>query len=165
MMSNINATRFSAVMRDLARVQSRITARVAVQLRKQIISQMDQSKTPEGKAWPRRADGSRSILFKTGAGRESIKVTPNSGAGIRIVVGVLYMIYHQFGGASHLRGPGGSYAKRKKNKNFGRDKDRSSGRGNPPQRKFIPFEKLPRAWDLLILAAVKAEAAKRLPRG
>lgn len=151
-------------MRDLARVPSKIAPAVARDIGREIQKQMDAGKDPYGKSWRRKADGSQSRLLKTGRGRASIKVLPLAGAGIRIVVFVLYMIYHQFGGASHLRGPGGSYRMRKKNKNFGRDKDQSSGRNHPPKRSFLPWAEVPRAWGEIVLGHLEAAAKKVVRR-
>jgi hypothetical protein len=83
-------------------------------------------------------------------------------------VAVLHMIYHQFGGASHLRGPGRNpaqrYANRKKHKDFGRDRDRSRGRNRPPQRSFLPFDRMPKAWERIVQREIE-RAAKRVLRG
>lgn len=152
-----NAAKFSAIMRDLAKVPSRISRQVAQDISKEIQRSMSAGKDPYGKPWPKKADGSTSKLRKTGRGRASIRVVPTAGAGIRITVGILYMIYHQFGGRSHLRG-------RRKNKDFGRDKDRSGGRNRPPQRMYIPFDTLPTSWGELALARLE-EAAQKVLRG
>lgn len=161
----MNAKRFSQVMRDLAKIPSQVSKVIAEDLKKEIEKNMDRSVDPYGHPWPRRADGSASVLKKTGAGRASIKVVPTARAGIKITIGLLYMAYHQFGGPSHLRGPGGSYRLRHKNKNFGRDKDESAGRGHPPQRMFIPKDKLPNGWGELILSRFEQAVRKSVPRG
>lgn len=143
----LNAKKFSKVMREMARVPSRASAEIARELKSEIEKRMSASQDPFGKAWKRRADGSRSVLKKSGRGRNSIEVRPTSGSGLRITVAILYMIYHQFGGKSHLRG-------HRKNKNFGRDADRSSGRNHPPKREFIPQDRLPPRWEKIIQRAL-----------
>lgn len=160
-----NAARFSKVMRDMARVQSQIAAQVARDISGQIQRDMSAGRDPYGRAWRKKADGSMSTLRKTGRGRASIDVRALAGAGFRIVVGVIYMLYHQFGGASHLRGPGGSYRLRHKNKNFGRDADRSSGRNHPPKRSFLPFDRMPSTWLEIVRRRTEEWARKRIARG
>ncbi len=160
-----NAKRFSKVMRDLARVPSRAAKSIAKEIGGEIQRSMDASEDPYGRAWRKKADGNRSQLRKTGRGRASIRVIPTVGAGFKITVGVLYMIYHQFGGASHLRGPGGSFRMRRKNKNFGRDNDRSGGRNHPPKRSFIPFDRVPSTWAEIVRDEIEKAAAKVLKRG
>jgi phage gpG-like protein len=152
-------------MREMARVPSRVAPAVARDISREIQRSMDASKDPYGRPWKIKANGKRSKLLRTGRGRASILVRAARGAGFQITVGVLYMIYHQFGGASHLRGPGGSYRLRKKNKNFGRDKDRSSGRNKPPQRMFLPFDRLPDSWGAIILARLEAMGQKVIDNG
>lgn len=161
----INAKRFSKVMRDLARVPSQASKQIAQDIKRDILRQMDMSRDPYDRPWRRKSNGQRSTLEKTGRGRASIDVRATVGAGFRIVIGVLYMIYHQFGGASHLRGPGGSYRLRHKNKDFGRDKDRSSGRNRPPKRSFIPFDRMPSRWLAIIKNRIEQAAQKRIDRG
>lgn len=141
-------------MREMARVPSRASSEIARNIKAEIEKRMSASQDPFGKAWKRRSDGSRSVLKKSGRGRNSIEVRPTSGSGLRITVAILYMIYHQFGGASHLRGPGGSYRLRHKNKKFGSDADRSSGRNHPPKREFLPQDKLPPRWEKIIQRAL-----------
>lgn len=161
----INAKRFSKVMRDLARVPSQAARKISEDIERDIQRQMDASKDPEDRAWKLKANGRRSRLKRSGRGRAGILVTPTRGAGFRIVVMVLYMIYHQFGGASHLRGPGGSYRKRHKNKDFGRDKDRSSGRNRPPKRSFLPFDRMPKRWLDIVQKRIEEAAQRRIDRG
>ena len=161
----INAKRFSQVMREMARVPSRASAAICRDIEREIQRNMDRSVDPYGRPWRKKANGQRTTLTKTGAGRASIKATPTSGAGFKITVGLLRMIYHQFGGMSHLKGPSGTSADRKKNKNFGRDKDRSTGRNNPPKRSFLPFERLPRSWGEIVLARIEEAAQAVLKRG
>lgn len=156
-MRAINAKRFSKVMRDMAKVQSRASAEISRELSNEIQKRMDASQDPYGKAWPLRSNGKRTKLKDSGRGRASIAVRPTSGAGLRITVAVLYMIYHQFGGKSHLRG-------HRKNPDFGRDADRSRGRNKPPTRSFIPFDRMPPRWEKIIQRAV-TNAAKRVLGG
>lgn len=157
-MSRINAKRFSAIMRELARVPSRAAKPAAAAISREIQRNMDAGKDPYGKAWKLKANGQRSQLLKTGRGRASIRVLATAGAGFKITVGVLYMIYHQFGGKSHLRG-------HKKHPDFGRDKDRGGRRNNPPKRSFLPFDKLPPAWGEIILAEIEKAASKVIRHG
>jgi phage gpG-like protein len=159
----MNAKRFSAVMRSLAKVPAQASRKSAADISREIQRSMDASKDPDGGVWQPKKNGRPSILKKTGVGRASIKVTPTSGAGMKITVGVKYMIYHQFGGASHLRGPGGSYKRRKENKHFGTEHDQSEGRSHPPKRSFLPFKKLPDRWGAIILGNIEA-AAKQVLR-
>ncbi len=162
----INAKRFSKIMRDMARVPSRSAAGIARDIEREIQRNMSASKDPYGRPWKLKANGKPSILKKSGRGRRSILVRAAAGAGFRLQVGVLYMIYHQFGGASHLRGPGKTpgqrYRNRRKHKDFGRDKDRSKGRGNPPQRMYLPFDRLPPSWGEIVLSHLEADAKKVL---
>ncbi len=166
-----NARRFSAALREMARVPSRVSAAIARDISKEIQKNFDAGVDPYGRKWRALAqstiDNGRQAppLTDTGAGRRSVVVRATSGAGIEIVVGLVRMIYHQFGGASHLRGPGGSYRKRRKNKNFGRDKDRSAGRGNPPKRSFLPFERMPPKWERIWEKHLKAMLRKGGFRG
>lgn len=119
---------------------------------------MDAGRDPYGRAWRLKANGTVSRLRKTGRGRRSILVSPASGAGIKITVGILYMIYHQFGGKSHLRG-------HKRHPDFGRDKDRSGGRNRPPKRSYLPFDRMPSTWAEIILKRLESSARKVLERG
>lgn len=160
-----NAKRFSKVMRDLARVPSQAARKIAADVERDIQRQMDLSQDPYGRPWRRKRNGEPSILEDTGRGRASIDVSPTRGAGFRILIGVLYMIYHQFGGASHLRGPGGSYRLRHKNKHFGRDQDRSGRRNHPPKRSFVPFDKLPSRWLNFVRKRIEEAAQRRIDRG
>jgi hypothetical protein len=152
-----NAKRFSKVMRELAKVPSQASRAISDDISKEIQRKMDKSVDPYGKPWKLRRNGRPTILKKSGKGRRGIDVSPTRGAGFRIIVHVLYMIYHQFGGKSHLRG-------HKKNPNFGRDKDRSSRRGRPPTRSFLPFDILPAAWEKIVKKRIE-EQAKRVLRG
>jgi hypothetical protein len=152
----INARRFSAVMRDLARVPSRVSRAVADDISDEIQRSMDASVDPYGRPWRLTRSGGRTQLLDTGGGRASIIVRPTAGAGIRITIGELHMIYHQFGGRSHLKGPSGTSADRRKHRDFGRDRDRSKGRMQPPQRMYIPFEVLPRTWGEIVLGHIEA---------
>lgn len=152
-------------MRDLAKVPARAARDSARDIKREIERSLDEGKDPYGTPFKRLATGGVSHLEESGAGRRSIRVVPSVGAGLKITVGLLRMIYHQFGGASHLRGPGGSYRQRHKNKNFGRDKDRSGGRNHPPRRSFLPFDKMPRAWAEIIIGNIEKAAAKVLKRG
>lgn len=161
-MRAVNAAKFSKVMRGMASVPSRAASEIARELKVEIEKRMDASQDPYGRAWKPRRDGSRTVLKKSGRGRKSILLRPTSGAGIRITVAVLYMVFHQFGGASHLRGPGGSYRLRHKNKNFGRDKDQSSGRNHPPKRSFLPFDGMPPRWEKIIQKALTNAGIKVL---
>lgn len=166
----MNAARFSKALRELARVPSQATAAIARDLNKEIQRNFDRGVDPYGRKWRPLAKSTLKRgrhpppLTDTGSGRSSVVMRPSAGAGLKLTIGVLYMLYHQFGGASHLRGSGGSYRLRKLNKNFGRDRDRSSGRENPPKRSFAPFEHLPAKW-LLIIGRRLEEQAKRVMRG
>lgn len=157
MSRKINAARFSKVMRELARVPSQASRAIAADVSKDIQRKIDNSTDPYGKPWKLKRNGKPSILRRKGPGRRSIVVTPTRGAGFRIVVGILYMIYHQFGGKSHLRG-------HRKNSKFGRDEDRSSGRNRPPTRSFLPFDRMPPEWEKIVEKRIK-EAARRVLRG
>lgn len=166
-----NARRFSAALREMARVPSRVSTAIAKDISREIQKNFSAGVDPYGRAWRQLAKSTIKAgrhpppLTDTGEGRRSVVVKAAQGAGINIVVGVLYMLYHQFGGASHLRGPGGSYRKRRKNKNFGRDKDRSAGRGNPPKRSFLPFERMPPKWEAIWEKHLKAMLRKGGFRG
>ena len=116
----VNAKRFSQVARSLARLPSQVARKTAADISREIQRQMDASKDPDGNAWRPKKNGQPSYLKKTGRGRATIKVTPTSGAGLKITVGTKYMPFHQFGGKSHLRG-------HKKHPDFGRDADRAHG--------------------------------------
>ncbi len=150
----VNAKRFSQVARSLARLPSQVARKTAADISREIQRSMDASKDPEGTAWQPKRGGGATQLKKSGRGRASIKVTPTTGAGLKITVGVKYMIYHQFGGKSHLRG-------HKKHPDFGRDADRGGNRQHPPKRSFLPFEKLPDRWGAIIVVNIEG-AAKAL---
>jgi phage gpG-like protein len=166
----VNARRFSKVLRDLARVPSQATAAIARDLNKEIQRNFDRGVDPYGRKWRTLAKSTLERgrhpppLTDTGHGRASVVVKPGAGAGLVITIGVIYMLYHQFGGASHLRGPGGSYRLRRRNKNFGRDADRSPGRDNPPKRSFLPFDRMPSKWLAIITRRI-TEQAQRVARG
>jgi hypothetical protein len=173
MSRGINAKKFSRVMRELGRAQSQVAAVVARDIHREIQANFDRGTDYNRKPWLELSEDYMEAtgrhhppLTDTGAGRRSIRVMPNGGAGLRIVVGVKYMIYHQFGGPSHLRGPGRSalarYRNRKKNPGFGTEIDRSSGRRKPPQRAFIPWDKWPVAWSEIYLFRLEQLAAKRI---
>ena len=151
----MNAKRFSAVMRSLAKVPAQVSRKTAADISREIQRQMDASKDPDDHAWQPKRDGGATQLKKSGRGRASIKVTPTSGAGLKITVGVKYMIYHQFGGKSHLRG-------HKKHPDFGRDADRGGDRQKPPKRSFLPFDKLPDRWGAIILGNIEGAAKAAL---
>lgn len=152
-------------MRDLARVPSQASKQIAKDVGRDIQKQMDASRDPYDRPWRHKRNGQATILEDTGRGRASIDVSATRGAGFRIIVGVLYMIYHQFGGASHLRGPGGSYRLRHKNKDFGRDKDRSGGRNHPPKRSFLPFDRMPSRWLEIVKRRLGEAMKRRVSRG
>lgn len=171
-MATINAKRLSQLMRDMARVPSQVSKKIAADLDREIQGNFDQGVDPFGRKWRRLARSTIEAgrhpppLTDTGRGRRSVRVKAMAGAGVSIVVGVLYMIYHQFGGASHLRGPGGSYSRRKQNKHFGRDADRSSGRENPPRRSFLPQgNEMPKRWIAIIDKAYRSAMQKVWRRG
>lgn len=146
-------------MRDLARVPSRVASKSAADISREIQRSMDQGKDPFGRPWKRGSRGQTITLEKTGRGRRSIVVSATVGAGIKIVVSLLYMIYHQFGGKSHLRG-------HKRNKDFGRDKDQGGRRGRPPKRSFLPMgNELPPTWGEIIVGNIEAEGQRVLRRG
>lgn len=166
-----DARRFSKILRGFARIPSQATTAIAREISKEIQKNFDQGVDPYGRKWRplsrayMEATGrTNPPLTDTGRGRRSVKVAPLSGAGLTITIGVLYMVYHQFGGASHLRGPGGSYRRRKQNKNFGRDKDRSGGRENPPKRSFLPFDRMPARWEQIIQKQLEKMTARMLKR-
>lgn len=166
-----NARRFSQVIRNLAKVPSQATTAIARDLNKEIQRNFDRGVDPYGRKWRPLAESTLERgrhpppLTDTHEGRNSVLVTPGRGAGLKVVVGLVRMLYHQFGGASHLRGPGGSYRRRKQNKNFGRDKDRSAGRERPPKRSFLPFERMPSAWLEIIRKRIDEQARKVLRGG
>jgi phage gpG-like protein len=164
-MTMTNAGRFSAVARELARLPSRVSAAVARDIGREIQRNFDRGVDPYGKTWEALADSTIERgrhpppLTDTGRGRASVKVVAAAGAGIRITVGVTYMLYHQFGGPSHLRHRG-SYRLRRLHKDFGRDRDRGGERGNPPKRSFLPFDRIPDAWGAIVLAHLEAQVKR-----
>ncbi len=164
-MKAINAKRLSKLVRDLARVPSKASSRIAYELNNEIQSNFDKGVDPFGRKWRGLArstiEGGRHNppLTDTGRGRASVTAKSMSGAGVMIVVGVLYMIYHQFGGKSHLPG-------HRKNKHFGRDKDRSSGRKHPPRRSFLPQgNEFPKRWVAIIERVYRSTMLKAWRRG
>ena len=173
-MTKVDAARFSQIMRNMARISSRASAEVARKINEEMRRNFDKGVDPYGRKWKRLAKSTIEKgrhpppLTDTGAGRASIMVQPARGSGIRITVGLLYMIYHQFGGPSHLRGKGRNaverYKNRKKHRDFGRDKDRGGTRGQPPKRSFLPFDKMPSAWLAIWQKAID-QAARRALRG
>lgn len=175
MSKTYNAKQFSKIMRELARVPAQSSRDVARDINREIQRNFDRGVDPYGKPWRKLAKSTLENgrhpppLTDSRDGRKSVRVSAMAGAGIQIVVGVLYMLYHQFGGASHLRGPGNNarqrYKNRKKHPDFGRDKDRSSGRESPPRRSFLPFDRLPPAWGEIILGRLEQNARRVLNRG
>lgn len=161
-----NARKFSAAILELARIPSQVSAQAARDLSKEIQRNFDRGVDPFGKAWKPLAKstiakGRRAPpLTDTGEGRRSVVVRPAVGAGIQITVGLVRMLYHQFGGASHLRGRGGSYKQRHTNKRFGTSADLSSRRGNPPKRSFLPFDEMPERWIQIYQASLDTVLAK-----
>jgi phage gpG-like protein len=151
----MNAKRFSAVMRKMAKIPSQQAAAISRDLKKEIERSMDASQDPYGKPWQATSNGGRTQLKKSGRGRASIVVAPTAGAGIRITVGKLYMVFHQFGGKSHLRG-------HKKHPDFGRDRDQGGKRNRPPKRSFLPFDVMPSRWSKIILKRYQSAAAELL---
>lgn len=172
MSRKIDARKFSQVMRNMTRIPSRVATKVAEDLSDEIQSNFDRGVDPYGRPWRELAESTLERgrhappLTDTRTGRDSISVRAMAGAGVRIVVGVLYMIYHQFGGASHLRGPGGSYRLRHKNKHFGRDKDRGGPRREkPPKRSFLPFNGLPASWRRIVERRMAQILRRAVTRG
>lgn len=164
-MRAINAKRLSQLVRKLAAVPSQASAQIARELNAEIQGNFDKGVDPFGRRWKRLAKSTLAKgrhpppLTDTRRGRESVTAKSMRGAGVMIVVGVLYMIYHQFGGKSHLRG-------HRKNKNFGRDKDRSSGRATPPRRSFLPQgNEWPKRWIAIIDRAYTNASLKVWNRG
>lgn len=151
----MNAKRFSSVMRKMGKIPSQQAAAISHDLKKEIERSMNASQDPYGKPWKDKSGGGPTRLKKSGRGRASIVVTPTSGAGLKITVGKLYMIFHQFGGKSHLRG-------HKKHPDFGRDKDRGGRRNNPPKRSFLPFDGMPPRWGKIILKRYQGAAEELL---
>lgn len=164
-MRAINAKRLSQLVRDLGRVPSQASSRIAQDLNREIQNNFTRGVDPFGRKWRGLAsstiEGGRHNppLTDTGRGRRSVTAKSMRGAGVMIVVGVLYMIYHQFGGKSHLPG-------HKRNKHFGRDKDRSSGRERPPRRSFLPQGgEFPKRWVAIIERVYQATMIKAWRRG
>lgn len=138
-----NAKSFSKVMRDLARVPSKASKRVARDISKEIQRNFDRGVDPFGRKWRALAPSTVAHgrhpppLTDTSKGRNSILVKPMGGAGIVITIGVLYMLYHQFGGK----------------------------RGRPPKRSFLPSDKLPRGWGEIILGHIEEIAKATVQNG
>ncbi len=171
-MAAINSARLAQLMRDMARIPSQVSKAIAADLHREVQRNFDRGVDPFGSKWQRLAKSTLKRgrhpppLTDSKRGRRSVKIKPMAAAGVAITVGVLYMMYHQFGGASHLRGPGGSYRKRKQNKHFGRDADRSSGRDNPPRRSFLPQgSELPPRWIAIIDRAYRSAMKRAWNRG
>lgn len=128
----LNAKRFSAVVRSLARVPAQVARKTAADISREIQRSMDASKDPDGGAWKPKKNGQPSVLKKTGRGRESIEVAPTSGAGLKITVGTKYMPFHQFGTSRMVA------------------------------RRFLPTNKLPDRWGAIILGNIEAAAKQVL---
>lgn len=141
----MKARQLSRAIRDLERVPSQAATDTARDLSREIQGNFDRGVDPFERPWRKLArstiEGGRHNppLTDTGRGRRSVRVFATAGAGIRITVGTLYMLFHQFGGASHLKGG-------HKNKKFGTSSDLSAGRSNPPKRSFLPFDVMPPRW-------------------
>lgn len=162
-----NARRFARALREeLARLPSQIARDVSVKIGAEIQRNFDRGVDPYGRAWRPLAKSTiergrfNPPLTDTGEGRDSISVEPASGAGIKILVGLTRMLYHQFGGKSHLRGG-------RRNRAFGTAADLSAGRNSPPKRSFLPFDRIPPRWVELYqesLDELSARAQRRLGR-
>lgn len=138
-----DAKSFAKLMRDLARVPSKSARAVAKDLSREIQRNFDRGLDPFGRKWRTLAPSTLARgrrpppLTDTGKGRKSVIVRPLAGAGIRITVGVLYMLYHQFGGKN----------------------------GRPPKRSFLPMDTLPRGWGEIILGRLEQDAKAVIKRG
>lgn len=160
-----NARRFARALREeLARLPSQIARDVAVKIGNEVQRNFDRGVDPYGRPWRKLAKSTiergrhAPPLTDTGEGRDSISVEPASGAGIKILVGLTRMLYHQFGGKSHLSGG-------RRNRAFGTGADLSRGRERPPKRSFLPFDRIPARWVELYqdsLDALSAQAQRRL---
>lgn len=154
-----NARKFSAAILELARIPSQVSAQAARDLSKEIQRSFDKGVDPFGKPWKPLAKATIAKgrrpppLTDTGAGRRSVIVRPAVGAGIQITVGLVRMLYAQFGGKSHLRG-------HRKNKKFGTSADLSAARGNPPKRSFLPFDEMPPRWIQIYQSSLDAVLGK-----
>lgn len=135
-----NATSFSQIARDLKALPSRISAAVARDISREIQRNFDLGVDPYGKAWRplKRSTLDRGRhpppLTDTRAGRESVKLAAMAGAGIRITVGKIYMVYHQMPKISALR--------------------------KFPRRSFLPFDKMPESWGAIALAHLEAQGRR-----
>lgn len=123
----------------MARVPSQISARVAEDIDKEIQRNFDLGRDAFRKRWKALAASTLARgrhpppLTDTHAGRNSIDVSPLPGAGVRIIIGKVYMIYHQYGDPPHL-----------------------------PRRAFVPVEIVPSAWAEIILFRFEERAKKVL---
>lgn len=132
----MNAKKFSSVMKQLAAVPSRASRAIAADISKEIQANFDRGCDPYRKPWKKLAKSTilrgrhPPPLTDTRKGRTSIRVTPTAGAGLRLTVGVRYMIYHQFGSpATKL-----------------------------PRRMFVPTERMPAAWAEIIMYRLEQSA-------
>lgn len=126
----------SRALRELAQVPSRAAARVALELRAELMRSFAQGTDPYGRRWaPLKpstlAKGRRPPpLTHTGRGKRGIKFAPLRGAGVSITSSVGYL-------GTHMRAT----------------PDRAA-------RKFLPEGVLPKRWREIWQRAVDAEVRK-----
>ncbi len=149
-MKAINAAKLAKIVRDLGKVPSQAARGLAKDLNKEIQRGFTQGTDPFGRRWRKLADSTLARgrhpppLTDTRKGRRSVKAAPMAGAGIRITIGVLYMIYHLLGGPK---------SERFKN-------------GQPPKRSFLPLgTQLPPRWLEIIDKGMGKAARKVWNRG
>lgn len=129
-------------MRSLSKVPAQLARPIADDLNKEIQRGFDRGTDPYGKKW----DGLKAStlargrfnppLTDTRAGRESVKIKPTGGAGLKMVIGKKYMVYHT--------------------------QPKRSPRRHYVQRNFVPRDRLPDTWGAIVLAHYEAAVKKAL---
>lgn len=120
------AIKLSQILRELAKVPSQASSRVAARIHKEIQANFDRGIDPYGKPWAPLALATLRKgrfpppLTDSGDGRRNVKVSPTRSAGIEVSSTVFYMDYHRT----------------KKRANLPK----------LPRRSFLPEDGLPESW-------------------
>ncbi len=109
-------------IQELGRMPRKLSIAVAPQITTELRKQFDRGTDPYGRKWRKLSTGSPSYLTKTGRLKRGTKAMPMAGgrAGVRIVVGAPYGIFHQ------------------------------TGTANMPARRILPQQGMPASWRVAI---------------
>lgn len=133
-----NFGQLAGMMRELSKVPSKVSRKVAPKIRRLVTEQFNAQTSPYGAPWAPYAASSIKrgrrppLLVETGRLRRGIRVTPSQGAGITITVSAEYAGYHQ------------------------------TGTADMPARPIVPTNVLPAKWRAAIKRAL-TDAIKEAP--